>query len=69
MSDSTPISKVRLPDGSLHNFATAHTLIISDSCLNKLNVTWNITNFTGTATLISGTTEDYRLNVNETRTS
>ena len=63
---TTPISKVRTSDGVVHDFSTTHTLIIPDSCLKEIYVTWNITDFTGSATLISGTTDDYLLTINET---
>lgn len=67
MAESTPISKVRTSDGVVHDFSTSHTLIIPDSCLDKLNVTWNITNWTGSVSLISGTTDDYLMTINEQR--
>lgn len=56
------ISKVKLPDGSVHDLAGTKYIYILDNAENS-NATFNITDFTGTVTLISGTTDDYLLTI------
>lgn len=59
----TPVSKIKLPDGTIVPLSNTLKLSIPELC--EANVTWNITNFTGTTSLISGTTADYLLTINE----
>ena len=63
MPATTPIDKIRLPDGTLHDFSTTHMIYISDNAMGKLYVTWNVNDFSGYVTQIAGTTEDYLLNI------
>ena len=67
MPDLTAIDKIKTPDGVVHDFSTTHNLVLSDNMMNKLFVTWNISGFSGSTTKITGTDDDYRLNVNEQR--
>ena len=63
MSDNVelPISKIRTPDGVLHDFSTMH--YISLPADSEYNVNWMVGDFTGTVTQITGTTDDYLLTV------
>ena len=67
MPDQTTISKIRLINGTTVNLSSSIQLNIPAG-LKECNVTWNITNFTGSTSLISGTVADYLLTINEQRT-
>lgn len=58
---TTPISKVKLPDGTIHDFSTTHYIVLPEN--SKYDVTWNVENFVGDTSLISGTTDDYLLSI------
>ena len=58
---TSPITKVRTPDGVLHDFSTTHYINIPAG--SDYNVNWAVESFTGSVDLISGTTEDYLLTV------
>ena len=57
----TTISKIRLPDGTLVNLSNNQKLVVPE--LAVCNVQWNINNFTGDTSLISGTVADYLLSL------
>jgi len=48
----TPISKIQLPNGDIVNLANITNIVLPDD--SRADVTWNINNFTGNTTLISG---------------
>ena len=54
------VSKVKLLDGSVHDLAKMQYIYVLDHAQNS-NATFNITNFTGDVTLITGTEDDYLL--------
>lgn len=56
------ISKIKTPDGAVHDLQDVKYVYIVDNAENS-NVTFNITNFTGTVTVISRNVDDYRLNI------
>ena len=58
---TTPISKVKLPDGTIHDFSTTHYIVLPEN--SKYDVTWDVENFVGDTSLISGTTDDYLLSI------
>lgn len=55
------ITKIRTPDGVLHDFSTTHYITLPDDA--DYNVNYVIDDFTGSVELITGTTADYQLNV------
>ena len=63
MPTTAPITKVKTPDGVIHDFSTTHYLNIPSDCIDKLVVPdWiRVNNFTGTVTLISG--DNYKLTI------
>lgn len=61
----TPVDKIKLIDGTLVDLTIPHTILIPEGSI--YNVTWNITDFTGSVSLISG--DDYQLNITEQRTN
>lgn len=62
-NQTSPVDKIRLIDGTLVDLTIPHTILIPEE--SYCYVTWNITNFTGSVSLISG--DDYQLNINEQR--
>lgn len=56
---TTPISKIKLPDGNTYDFSTTHLIYLPDNSV--YNVNWEIGDFTGSTSLISGS--DYLLTV------
>lgn len=56
------ITKIRTSDGIVHDLSEVKYVYILDNAENS-NATFNITNFTGTVTLITGTTDDYLLTI------
>lgn len=65
MSETTPISKIKLIDGTVVNLANVVQLEIPELC--SAYVTWNISGFSGSVSQITGTTDDYLLTINEQR--
>lgn len=65
MPTQTPVSKIKLIDGTIVDLSRIVQLNISDNMLDKLNVTWNLQNSTGSTTPIIGTEDDYLLLLNE----
>ena len=56
------ITKIRDPNGVVHNLSGTKYIYILDNAENS-NAAFNITDFTGDVTLISGTVEDYLLTI------
>ena len=56
------ITKIKDSNGTVHDLSGVKYVYILDNAENS-NATFNITDFTGTVTLISGTTDDYLLTI------
>lgn len=56
------ISKIQLPNGNIYDLSTVKYVYILDNAENS-NATFNITDFTGAVTLITGTEEDFLLTI------
>ena len=67
MAVLTPISKIKLPNGDIVPLSENLKVIIPEG--SEYNVTWNISDFSGTVELITGATDEYRLNINEQPTT
>ena len=55
------VNEVRTPDGTLYNISSTTTIIVFEK--EEADVNWKVANFSGSTTLITGTTDDYQLNM------
>lgn len=55
------IRKVIAPDGTQYDISSTTTIIVFERSDGDVN--WKVGNFSGSTTLISGTTDDYQLNM------
>lgn len=55
------ISKIKTTDGTVHDITGTTMAFVFEK--KEADVNWKVGNFSGTTTKISGTTDDYQLNM------